>query len=82
MKTKTTILRKFKFSDLNLAFKVRGNMLKALIEFDTNQNKLFDEHEIKDALVTILGEDENEVQYVVKNVFRYDRDGDQSITYS
>lgn len=33
-------------------------------------------------MVTILGEDEHEVHYVVKNVFRYDRDGDKCVTYT
>jgi len=33
------------------------------------------------ALVNILNEDENEIRYVVANVFRYDRDGDQAVTY-
>ena len=41
---KTRVLRKFKFSDLNLAFKVRGNMLGALKEYDANRNLLFDEY--------------------------------------
>lgn len=35
---KVTILRKFTFSDLNLAYKVRQNMLKALIAFDVDKN--------------------------------------------
>lgn len=43
----TKIIRRFKFADLNLAFKVRGSMLKALTEFDANKNELFDEHEIR-----------------------------------
>lgn len=30
------IVRKFKFSDLRLAFKVRENMINALIPFDEN----------------------------------------------
>lgn len=38
----TRIVRKFKFSDLKLAFKVRGTMLKVLTEFDVNKNELFD----------------------------------------
>lgn len=36
-------LRKFKFSDIGLASKVRGNMLAELKSFDINQNLLFDE---------------------------------------
>lgn len=33
-------------------------------------------------MMTILGEDESEVHYVVKNVFRYDRDNDGAVTYT
>lgn len=44
-------LRKFKFSDLTLAHKVRGNMRNILIKFDYNQNRLFEESEIKRALI-------------------------------
>lgn len=32
-------------------------------------------------MIQILHEDENEVRYVVKNVFRYDRDNDKCVTY-
>lgn len=34
----TKLLRKFKFSDINLAKKTRGNMWSALKSFDANQN--------------------------------------------
>lgn len=37
------IVRKFEFSDLRLAFKVRDNMWEALVQFDANQNLLFEE---------------------------------------
>ena len=38
----TTIIRHFKFSDYNLAQKVRGKMLRDLSDFDVNKNMLFD----------------------------------------
>jgi nitrous oxidase accessory protein NosD len=37
------IVRKFKFGDLALAEKVRGNMWNALIAFDKNENLVFEE---------------------------------------
>ena len=33
------------------------------------------------ALQNILNEDVNELQYVVNNVFRYDKDNDGAVTY-
>lgn len=42
-KEKVTFLRKFQFADLNLAYKVRGNMRSALIKFDDNHNEHFEE---------------------------------------
>lgn len=36
------MVRKFKFNDLKLAFKVRDNMWNALVRFDANQNMLFE----------------------------------------
>ena len=38
----TTLIRHFKFSDYNLAHRVRGKMLRDLTEFDSNKNALFD----------------------------------------
>lgn len=81
MRTESRIVRKFAFSDLTLAYKVRGIMREELIKFDANGNERFEENEIKQAMITILGESENELHYVVKNVFRYDRDNDKMVTY-
>ena len=52
-------IRKFQFSDLALAYKVRGMMRAALIKFDLNHNEKFEEDEIKEAMIKILGESEN-----------------------
>lgn len=40
-------VRRFTFSDLSLAYKVRGIMRKSLAQFDDNGNGLFEENEIK-----------------------------------
>lgn len=42
----------------------------------------FDEEEIKNALVGLLKENENEVYYVIKNVFRYDVNNDGEVSYN
>lgn len=36
--TKIRVVRKFQFSDLKLAYKVRANMLSALKSFDADRN--------------------------------------------
>lgn len=56
-------------------------MFEALSQFDRNRDKLLDEKEITDALVNLLRENEHELYYMVKNVFRYDRNGDSMVTY-
>jgi hypothetical protein len=37
-----TVVRKFKFSDLNLAFKVRQIMWNCFVKFDYNHNQRFE----------------------------------------
>lgn len=71
----------FAFSDLSLAYEVRKKCYSLLEQFDQNKDLLFDESEIKEALSVLLKESEHELQYVTKNVFRYDRDGDKNVTY-
>ena len=71
---------KFTFSDYRFAAFVRSSMVDVLSQFDLNGNHLFEQEEIKEALVQILHEDPNELYYVVQNVFRYDRDNDGKIT--
>lgn len=34
-----------------------------------------------DLLVTLLNENENEIRYVIRNVFRYDRNNDDKVTF-
>jgi Ca2+-binding EF-hand superfamily protein len=71
---------KFTFSDFRFAAFVRARMLEVLVQFDANGNQMFEEEEIKTALVQVLNESPEELYYVVQNVFRYDRDGDGKIT--
>ena len=59
IKRELKFVRKFTFSDLNLAYNVRATMRAALAAFDVNHNELFEESEIKSALIKILGENEN-----------------------
>lgn len=49
--------------------------------FDKNHNRLLEENEIIDLLVTLLNENETEIKYVIKNVFRYDRNNDYKVTF-
>lgn len=52
-----------------------------MVPFDENKDKEFDEPEIRNALTTLLKENEYEMQYFVRNVFRYDRNNDKKVTY-
>lgn len=72
---------KFRLSDYAFARQVREKMHNALTSYDKAGNNLFDATEIEQALIGILNENSTEVYYVVQNVFRYDRDGDQKVTY-
>lgn len=74
-------MNRFRFSDYRFAEFVRKRMSDALVQFDVNANHLFEENEIREALLHILNEDPNEIYYVVQNVFRYDKDNDKRITY-
>lgn len=69
------------FSDLTLARQTRAHLLKLLHPFDKNQNFVFEESEVIDIMQTLLKESEIEVYYVIHNVFRYDRDNDNRVTY-
>ena len=52
-----------------------------LIEFDKNNDQEFQKGEIRDFLTSVLKEDGPEVHYFVKNVFRYDYNGNGIIEY-
>lgn len=71
----------FNFSNYDLSDLVRKTVWDLLIQFDKNKDLKFDEHEIQDALITLLKENQHELAYVTRNVFRYDRDGDKNVTY-
>jgi hypothetical protein len=45
---------KFNFSDYRFAAFVRARMLEVLVQFDANGNQMFEEEEIKTALVQVL----------------------------
>jgi Ca2+-binding EF-hand superfamily protein len=72
---------KFNFSNFEFAMQVRKRMYDCLVPFDRNRDKEFDEREVTDALVNLLRENEHELYYMVKNVFRYDRNSDGRVTY-
>ena len=50
-------IQRFTFSDHSLAIKVRSQVYDALTVYDLNRNGLFEEDEIRQALIEILGED-------------------------
>ena len=66
----------FVFSDYSFARKVRQRVLECLIPYDVDKNHEFDQKEIENAMVGLLKENENELSYVTKNVFRYDVNND------
>lgn len=72
---------RFNFSNYDLSKQVRQRVHDLLVPFDTNKDLKFDEDEIKRALVELLKENETELKYVTRNVFRYDLDGDKNVTY-
>jgi hypothetical protein len=52
-----------------------------LVPYDADFDQAFDENEIHAALEGLLKEDRNELAYVTRNVFRYDKDNDNRVTY-
>jgi len=49
---------------------------RKIIEFDSNGDLQFQPDEIREFLIRVLKEDETEIPYFVKNVFRYDYNND------
>ena len=72
---------KFVFSDYNFSKQVRARVYELLVPYDFDRNQQFNEAEINAALTGLLREDENELKYVTRNVFRYDRDNNKEVTY-
>lgn len=72
---------KFVFSDYSFAKRVRARVFELLVPYDADKNNEFCQPEIEAALVGLLKEDKNELAYVTKNVFRYDRDNNGEVTY-
>ena len=56
-------------------------MMVILAELDKNHNRQFEENEIVEALQILMKADKREVLYVIANVFRYDRNEDNIVTY-
>lgn len=50
-------IQRFTFSDHTLAIKVRSQVYDSLAKYDFNRNGLFEEDEIRQALIEILNED-------------------------
>lgn len=80
-KPKPNPINHFHFSDLSLAYQVRERCYYLLEKYDENKDLLFDEKEIQSALIDLLKENQYELAYVTRNVFRYDVDGDRNVTY-
>ncbi len=74
-------LSKFVFSDYSFAKEVRARVFEFLVPYDLDKNREFNEAEIHGALVGLLKEDQNELAYVTRNVFRYDKDNNGEVTY-
>jgi hypothetical protein len=55
---------------------VREVVYRKIIEFDSNGDLQFQPDEIREFLIRVLKEDETEIPYFVKNVFRYDYNND------
>lgn len=72
---------KFVFSDYAFARLVRQAVWNKLIPYDKDKNEEFSKDEIEAALVGLLKEKQEELLYVTKNVFRYDRNNDGEVTY-
>jgi Ca2+-binding EF-hand superfamily protein len=72
---------KFNFSNYDLSDEVRKKVWDLLVKYDKNKDSRFDENEIHEALIDLLKENQHELAYVTRNVFRYDKDGDRNVTY-
>lgn len=71
----------YKFSNHDLARRVRAHLFVLLEKYDLNKNLTFEENEIINILKTLLKSDDFDIFYVIANVFRYDVDGDRRVTY-
>jgi len=60
---------------------IREATLRLIKKYDANFNLLFETSEIIHIMKDVFNENQNEIDYVVKNVFRYDRDNDGMVTY-
>lgn len=78
---RTIKLSNYRFSNLELAKRIRLSIISLVSTFDKNHNRLLEENEIIDLLVTLLNESETEIRYVIRNVFRYDRNNDWKVTF-
>lgn len=81
-KSPLKLIVRFKFISYDLAEKVRQRVLELLIPYDRNRDKFLEKIEIENALIGILRENDKELLYVTRNVFRYDKDNDGKVTYS
>lgn len=80
-KAPVNVQSKFVFSDYSFAKKVRARVFELLVPYDLDKNAELNEAEIRGAMIGLLKEDENELAYVTKNVFRYDKDNNGEVTY-
>lgn len=78
---RTLKLSNYKFSNWEIARRIRSNIISLVSTFDKNYNRELEEDEIIALLVSLLNENETEIRYVVRNVFRYDRNDDLKVTF-
>lgn len=71
----------YKFSNHDLARRLRAHLYALLVQYDVDKSLTFDEAEIIKILRVLLKSDELDIFYVIANVFRYDVDGDRRVTY-
>ena len=77
----SNIVCPYKFSNHDLARRVRAHLFALIAKFDLNKNLTFEETEIINILKVLNKSDDLDIFYVVANVFRYDTDGDKRVTY-
>ena len=56
-------------------------MYELLITYDADKDEEFSKEEIEHALVDLLKSNQDDLRYVTANVFRYDRDNNNIVTY-
>ena len=60
---------------------IRLRLIEFIKKYDRDNSLTFEKNEIINFMREVFQEDNTEIDYVTRNVFRYDQDGDGKVTY-